>query len=188
MSGRLIYVVGPSGAGKDSVLEYARTHLPADAGVIFARRFITRLPAATGEQHIPVSADQFERIAENRGLALQWGANGLRYGIGGEIRRWMNLGFHVVVNGSRAYLPAAAEKFPDLVVINITAPIDTIRTRLRLRERETAAEVEQRILRAESLALPSGPNVETIVNDGALETAGVQLLDLLCNLDQTTMA
>ncbi|MGE0559711.1 MAG: phosphonate metabolism protein/1,5-bisphosphokinase (PRPP-forming) PhnN [Burkholderiales bacterium] len=188
MSGRLVYVVGPSGAGKDSVLEYARTHLPLDAGVIFARRFITRPPSAAGEQHIALSAEQFDRIADNRAFALQWEANGLRYGIGGEIRRWMNLGFHVVVNGSRAYLPAAAEKFPDLVVVGITAPLETIRMRLQQRGRENAAEVGQRIERAESLALPSGPDVEIIVNDGSLADAGEQLRDLLCNLDQTAMA
>ncbi len=188
MTGRLVYVVGPSGAGKDSVLEYARARLPADAGIIFARRFITRPPAAVGEQHIPVSAGQFKRIAGDDGLALQWNANGLCYGIGREIRHWMDLGFHVIVNGSREYLPSASAKFPDLVVISITAPMDAIRARLQLRGRENAAEVGRRIMRAESLVLPAGPDVLTIVNDGALEAAGEQLRDLLINLGQTTTA
>lgn len=187
MTGRLVYVVGPSGAGKDSVLEYARARLPADAGIIFARRFITRPPAA-GEQHIPVSAGQFKRIAGDDGLALQWNANGLSYGIGREIRHWMDLGFHVIVNGSREYLPSARAKFPDLVVISITAPMDAIRARLQQRGRENAADVGRRILRAELLALPAGPDVLTIVNDGSLEAAGEQLRELLISLSQTTTA
>ena len=34
--GRLLYVIGPSGAGKDSVIGYARGQLPAGARVRFA--------------------------------------------------------------------------------------------------------------------------------------------------------
>lgn len=188
MTGRLVYVVGPSGAGKDSLLEYARLRLPADAGIIFARRFITRPPAAHGEQHIPVSAGQFRRIADDDGFALQWHANGLSYGIGREIRQWMDLGFHVVVNGSREYLPSAGERFPELAVISITAPLHAIRTRLQQRGREDAAEVGLRVMRAESLALPQGPDVMTIVNDGSLEAAGEQLRGLLVNLGQSAAA
>lgn len=188
MTGRLVYVVGPSGAGKDSVMEYARTRLPADAGIIFARRFITRPPSAAGEQHVPVSAGQLKRIAGDDGLALHWNANGLSYGIGREIRHWMKLGFHVIVNGSREYLPSATAKFPDLVVISITAPMDTIKARLQQRGRENAAEVGRRIMRAESLVLPAGQDVMTIVNNGALEAAGEQLLDRLILLGQTTTA
>ena len=45
--GRLVYVAGPSGAGKDSVIEFARQHLPPGAKVRFAQRTITR-PADTG--------------------------------------------------------------------------------------------------------------------------------------------
>lgn len=188
MTGRLVYVVGPSGAGKDSVMEYARTRLPVDAGIIFARRFITRPPSAAGEQHVPLSAGQLKRISDDDGFALQWNANGLSYGIGREIRHWMDLGFHVIVNGSREYLPSASAKFPDLVVISITAPMEAIRARLQQRGRENAAEVGRRIMRAELLVMPARPDVLTIVNDGALELAGEQLRELLINLEQTTTA
>lgn len=182
MSGTLVYVVGPSGAGKDSVLEYARMRLPANAGVIFARRFITREPAAAGEQHIPLSASAFERILANGDFALHWNANGLRYGIGVEIRTWMNLGFHVVVNGSREHLQTALEDFPDARIVCITAPVDIIRNRLSQRARESDSDIEKRIRRATSLTLPTGHNVTTIVNDGALETAGEALTQTLATL------
>ena len=182
MSGRLVYVVGPSGAGKDSVLEYARTHLPANAGIIFARRFITREPGSAGEQHIPLSVSAFERVLANGHFALHWDANGLRYGIGREISTWMNLGFHVVVNGSREHLQTALEDFPDALIVCITAPVEIIRSRLSQRARESDSDIEKRIQRATSLTLPTGQTVTTIINDGALETAGQALTQALANL------
>ena len=182
MSGRLVYVVGPSGAGKDSVLEYARMHLPANAGIIFARRFITREPGSAGEQHIPLSVSAFERVLANGHFALHWDANGLRYGIGREISTWMNLGFHVVVNGSREHLQTALKDFPDALIVCITAPVEIIRSRLSQRARESDSDIEKRIRRATSLTLPTGQNVTTIVNDGALETAGQALTQALANL------
>ena len=179
MSGRLIYVVGPSGAGKDSVLEYARTRLAADSGLIFARRFITREPAADGEQHIPVSSSDFERMRIQGYFSLNWDANGLHYGIGHEIRTWMGMGFHVVVNGSREYLPTALGLFPDALVICITAPVETIRNRLQQRARESAEKIENRIQRSSLLTLPTGLHVTTIVNDGTLSDAGDRLVQTL---------
>lgn len=182
MSGRLVYVVGPSGAGKDSVLEYARMRLPANAGIIFARRFITREPGSAGEQHIPLSASAFERVLANGHFALHWDANGLRYGIGREISTWMNLGFHVVVNGSREHLPTALEQFQNTFIVCITAPVEVIRHRLSQRARENDAEIENRIRRATSLTLLPGQNVTTIVNDGVLEIAGNALTQALAAL------
>ncbi len=182
MSGRLIYVVGPSGAGKDSVLEYARTRLDANAGIIFARRFITRDPVAGGEQHIPVSASDFERIRNQGYFTLYWDANGLRYGIGKEIRNWMSLGFHVVINGSREYLPKALEQYPDAYVICITAPVETIRDRLHQRGRESTDEIEKRIQRASMPTPAPGHQVTTIINDGTLGVAGDTLMRTLLSL------
>ena len=183
MNGRLIYVVGPSGAGKDSVLEYARTRLDSNARIIFARRFITREPVADGEQHIPVSIADFERIRIEGYFSLNWDANGLRYGIGKEIRTWMSLGFHVVVNGSREYLPKALEQYPDALVICITAPLATIRDRLHQRSRESTEQIEKRIKRASMPTPASGHHVTTIINDGTLRVAGDTLTRTLLSLN-----
>ena len=90
--GRLIYVVGPSGAGKDSLLEWMRARLPADSGVRLARRTITRPAGAGGEDHIAATDAQFDEALARGEFALHWRANGHRYGIGREIEQWLAAG------------------------------------------------------------------------------------------------
>lgn len=48
MAGRLIYLIGPSGSGKDSLLDAARPRL-AKRGCRIVRRVITRSAEAVGE-------------------------------------------------------------------------------------------------------------------------------------------
>ena len=52
-----VFVCGPSGAGKDSVMALARDALAERGDIMFARRMITR-PAQTGADHEPVTAAQ----------------------------------------------------------------------------------------------------------------------------------
>ena len=179
MKGRLIYVVGPSGSGKDSVIDYARDRLPADANIVFAQRTITRPASAGGEKHVAVSEAEFERMLTQGQLAMHWRANGLSYGIGAEIRTWLDYGRTVVVSGSRAHLPAAIADFPGLEVVQVSASVETLRARLGARGREDAAQVEGRLQRAASLSLPPGTPACRIDNDGELAAAGERLLACL---------
>ena len=57
-TGQLIYVMGPSGAGKDSLLGYARERL-AEQPLVFAHRYITR-PALSDERVQVNAAGQVE--------------------------------------------------------------------------------------------------------------------------------
>ncbi|MBV8262011.1 MAG: phosphonate metabolism protein/1,5-bisphosphokinase (PRPP-forming) PhnN, partial [Paraburkholderia sp.] len=104
MKGGLIYVMGPSGAGKDTLLRYARGRLARES-VVFAHRYITREDSGGGggENHIALTEAEFETRSQRGLFALQWRSHALRYGVGVEIDQWMALGCTVVVNGSRAY-------------------------------------------------------------------------------------
>lgn len=179
MKGRLVYLVGPSGAGKDSLIAFVRSRLGIADRVVFARRFITRAPEVEGEQHVPITPGHFMHIEQQNGFALAWKANGHCYGIGTEIRDWLSWGFNVVVNGSRAYLPQAAQRFPDLVTVHITAPRQIIQQRLLKRKRESPEAITERIRRSESWQLADSESTVTIVNDGELSDAGEQLIALL---------
>jgi ribose 1,5-bisphosphokinase len=171
MTGRLVYVMGPSGAGKDTVLAYARARL-AGSGVLFAHRYITRAPVAGDENFVALSPDEFDE-RQRRGLfAFSWEAHGCRYGIGSEAEAWQRGGATVVVSGSRAHFRTAA--IPDAVAILVTAAPEIRAERLARRGREAAEAVRARLDRAEA-AEPSF----TIDNSGPLDQAGEALVELL---------
>lgn len=175
---RLFYVIGPSGAGKDSLMGHARQTLDG-APVAFAHRYVTRPANAGGENHVALTEAEF-RVREAAGcFAMVWRSHGLAYGVGMEIRDWMARGLSVVVNGSRGYLPQAAADFPDtLVPIAITVQPAILRDRLERRGRETAAEIEERLSGAAAFRVDH-PRLVTIDNSGALEEAGARLVGLL---------
>ena len=176
MIGRLLYIVGPSGAGKDALLDYARVRIPKDANVRFARRWITRQAGAVGEDHSPVTSEAFDRMVADGRFAMHWHANGNGYGIGREIVDWLREGATVVVSGSREYLPQALKDFPDMKVISVTVSPDVLRGRLERRGRETAQEIERRLERAMQYTLPVGIAAVEIRNDSALDSAGEAML------------
>lgn len=178
MKARLIYVVGPSGSGKDSLLRYAREKLADDPGVVFAHRYITRAADAGGENHVALTPGEFASRQRNRLFALAWQSHGHAYGIGIEINQWLAKGATVVVNGSREYLAEASRRFPELLVVRIDVPAEVLRERLLARGREDAASVEQRLERHRRMQSPFASG-HLITNDGPLERAGETLVALL---------
>jgi len=171
--GRLFYVVGASGAGKDSLLAYARERL-AGSSIAFAHRYITRGQNAGGENHVALSEQEFEVRARHGDFAMHWTSNGHRYGIGTEIDHWLSRGRDVVVNGSREYMDGARLRYPEMVVIWVRASAATLSARLSARGREDAGMIASRLSRAQRYAPPAGAIF--IDNDGALEQAGECLL------------
>jgi ribose 1,5-bisphosphokinase len=157
----LVLVVGPSGAGKDTLLDAARTLLADDPRFRFVRRVITRPVDAGGEAHEAVTEAEFAA----RGFALQWQAHGLRYGIPAEV---MADGIVAVANVSRTVVAEAAQRFP-LRVIEVTAPADVLASRLVSRGREAEADVAARLARG--VTVPEHVPIDTVVNDGTLDDA-----------------
>ena len=99
--GQLFYLLGASGAGKDSLIDYARQHVAPTDKILFAHRYITRDAHAGGENHIALSADEFHLRRAHGLFAMSWVSHGLAYGVGIEVTHWLDKGFHVIVNGSR---------------------------------------------------------------------------------------
>ena len=173
---QLIYIIGASGVGKDSLMHYARQRLNGSTPVLFAHRYITRPVAGASENHVAMTPEEF-RLRKAGGLfALDWESHGLHYGIGREINDWMISGFHVVVNGSRQYLPVAKERYPHLATIVIEADPDVILLRLQNRGREEAADIAGRIKRQPPL---DKDGLIRISNNGLLEEAGETLVGVL---------
>ncbi len=156
----LVLVVGPSGAGKDTLLDLARAELAGEPKVRFVRREITRPASAGGEDHIAITPAEFE--ARRDGYALAWEAHGLGYGIPADIADDLAAGHVVVANISRAMILAAAAKFP-VMVLEITAPPEILAARLAARGRETATDIAARLAR--EVPLPDTVPVVQVIND-----------------------
>jgi ribose 1,5-bisphosphokinase len=184
--GRLIYVIGPSGAGKDSLLEWVRIRLPADSGVRVARRTITRQASAGGEDHIAATDAQFDEALARGEFAMHWRANGHRYGVGREIEQWLADGRSVVVNGSREYLTVAKVKFPQLEAVHVVAPAAVLEARLARRSRERPDEAARRLERNAQLPDAAREAALLLVNDGPIEIAGSRLAEFVAGGRRTT--
>lgn len=175
--GRLYYVMGSAGAGKDSVLSWVREN-GASCGVVCAHRYITRPAQAGDEDDVALSPAEFE-LRERRGLfALTWRAHGLRYGLGKEIEHWLRQGVDVLVNGARDAFPLAQARFNDMVPVLITASRESMARRLRAYGNETPEQIEQRFAFNDDDFAPA--QALTIVNESSLPEAGEALLSAIC--------
>lgn len=178
MAGRLVLVVGPSGAGKDTLIAQARAALADDPHYVFPRRVVTRPAMAELEDHDTLSEAEFEHRRAQGGFALDWQAHGLCYGLPASLTDDLAAGRTVVVNTSRHVIGLARERFPDCVVALVTARPEIRAARLAGRGRESADEVEAR-LRREGAPLPEGTRAETIDNSGSLADGVARFMQVL---------
>ena len=174
-TGRFIAVVGPSGVGKDSVMDGIKTAMP---DIRLVRRTITREPGLGGEDYNAVSPETFDKLARDGAFCLHWAAHGLSYGIPADVLTSTRAGTDCLANLSRGALPAAAEIFGRFLVLNITASPETLAKRLAGRGRETEAEIRQRLARA-AVDLSPEWDMVTIHNDGPLQDAVAKALAAL---------
>lgn len=162
----VVAVVGPSGVGKDSVMDAV---CAASPGVQLVRRVTTRAPEAGGEDYTPVTEARFAAMQASGAFALSWGAHGLQYGIPVAIDAQRTQASAVLVNLSRSVLREAQDRFGTLIVISLTAPSEVLAQRLQARGRETAQSQADRLNRAVQ-DLPGGlRHVHQIDNSGPLD-------------------
>jgi len=172
--GILFAVVGPSGAGKDTLLDEVRQMLNADPRFVFQQRTITRPAAAGGEAHRAVSPETFVAEEVRGDFALSWRAHELAYGLPMAMVGALATGTHVIANMSRAVVAEAVARFSPVCVIHITAPDDVLRARLAARGRESSADQAARVVRAAEI--PADAAVIEIVNDGPVAVGAERLL------------
>lgn len=156
----LVLVVGPSGAGKDTLINAARAVLTGDPRFVFPRRVVTRQAVTALEDHDSVTPTEFAVQEANGAYALSWEAHGLRYGLPASIKADIAAGRVVVMNGSRAMVAAAREQFPGTIALLVEASPAVRAQRLAGRGRETAAEIEARLAREVSAPLPDAVRVD----------------------------
>jgi ribose 1,5-bisphosphokinase len=169
--GRLVLVVGPSGAGKDTLLGLARAACADDRNIVFPRRVVTR-EASSSENNEQMSVEAFRQAAADGAFAISWEAHGHAYGVRRAIDDDIRAGRVVVVNVSRTVISALRRAYANVVVVAITAPADVLAMRLAMRQRGSDGNIGRRLTRLVD-------DVEadaTIVN---LSTAGYHARQLL---------
>lgn len=163
MNGQMILVVGPSGVGKDTLIDGARQRFVANEKMLFPKRVITRPADSIGEDHQAVTDQEFERLEKAGAFALSWAAHGLRYGIPIEVAEWVQAGNHAMINVSRSVIDQA-RSICNVRVISLTIPEEPLRDRLTERGREDQSQINARIERARKFTV-KGSDVIEFVND-----------------------
>lgn len=173
--GRLIAVVGPSGVGKDSVIDGI---LASDSRLRRVRRVITRAGDQVGEEYESIEPEAFGEAVSAGAFCLHWHAHGLSYGIPLHVLRDVADGEQCVANLSRSVLRDAVNLFPRVVALQVTARPETIAARLTQRGRESIDQIRRRMGRA-NYPMPSDVDVIRIENDGTLGAAVAAALKAL---------
>ncbi|WP_407165864.1 phosphonate metabolism protein/1,5-bisphosphokinase (PRPP-forming) PhnN [Bradyrhizobium sp. ORS 111] len=174
--GRLVLVVGPSGAGKDTLLGLAKAACSDDRNIVFPRRLITR-EASASEDNEEVSAEVFQRAVAGGDYAMHWEAHGHRYALPRIIDDDIGAGRTVIANVSRTVISAARRNYANVVVVSITAPPDVLAARIAMRARASDGQLAQRLARTvdETTATPDF----TIVNSGTADYHARQLVRVI---------
>jgi ribose 1,5-bisphosphokinase len=156
--GRLVVVVGPSGAGKDTLLGLARDDFLDDPNVVFPRRLVTREPSRFEENQAVSEAAFANAVAAGR-FAFWWDAHGLKYALGIAIDDHIRAGKTVVCNVSRGVVVELRARYADVRVVLVTAPPDVLAQRLAARGRATDGAIEARLDRGEPTERYVAPDV-----------------------------
>jgi len=178
-NGRLIVVVGPSGAGKDSILKGAANYFHDNPRIDFVRRVITRECDPSSEVHASVTEAQFISLKKRGAFSVSWQANGLYYGLPVEVLAKIAQGQLLIANGSRAAVADLRSTFNPLTIVHVNVTQDVLAERLASRRRETAEQIEQRLHRNQTIIPIEGDDVVTIDNSAARDTAIDEFISLI---------
>jgi ribose 1,5-bisphosphokinase len=171
--GRLVVVVGPSGAGKDTLIAKARAQLAGDPAVVFPLRLVTRA-ASAAEDHLTISDGDFAPAVSRGDFAFWWGAHGLKYALPAAVDDDIRAGRTVVCNVSRGIVVALRRRYARLVVVLVTAPADVLAGRLAGRDRASDGDLAQRLRRDAPPPVELAPD-HTIENVGDVADGAARL-------------
>jgi ribose 1,5-bisphosphokinase len=178
-NGAFVAVVGPSGAGKDTLIAHAKAALAGEPQVEFVRRVITRPSDGQTEEHDTLEDAEFVEALAEGAFALAWEAHGLRYGLPGSVDRAIENGHIAVANVSRGALPALRQRYANVAVVEVTADPEILAARLAGRGRESRGEILARLAR--TISCETTGQAIALDNSGPKEVAGDELVAIIRN-------
>lgn len=174
--GRLVLVVGPSGAGKDTLLGLARAACAEDGNVVFPRRVVTR-EASPFEDNEQVSLFAFGQAIGRGDFAVHWEAHGHCYALPRAIDDDIRAGRTVVANVSRTVVDAMRRAYLDVVVVSIAAPPEILAERVATRSRRSDGLVADRLNPA--IGSVAAAADATIINVGSVDHHARELVRIV---------
>jgi ribose 1,5-bisphosphokinase len=144
--GRLVLVVGPSGAGKDTVLTAAKAACAGNPDIVFPHRIVTR-PVSPDEDHESLDSEAFDSALQSGTFAFWWEAHGLKYAVPLSAEAHVRAGRTVVCNVSRGLVEGLRERYANVLCVAVTVPEDVLAVRLAQRGRNSDGPLQARIER-----------------------------------------
>jgi ribose 1,5-bisphosphokinase len=176
--GVFIAVVGPSGAGKDTLINYAKSRFGGETTPLFIRRVITRASDGASEDHDTLTPEAFDQHERNGAFALSWGAHGLKYGLPAATDEAIRKGLVAVANLSRGVIPSLRARYAHVEVVHVVASPETLAVRLAKRGREGSDAIRERIARSADAGL-AVEGATILQNDGPAAKAGERLVAII---------
>jgi ribose 1,5-bisphosphokinase len=173
--GRLLFIVGASGAGKDSLINTAVAHALLQDKLLLAPRVVTRSNQQSGSDQALTEQEYLKQ--RNAGIYLfSWQAHGYYYGIENDILLQLKEGNNILVNGSRAYIDSARENHPDVIIVGVEAKQQHLQKRLQKRGRESTENINERLARNSEYQSALQQADFVINNQQPVEQAAMDLL------------
>ncbi|MGB3750116.1 MAG: AAA family ATPase [Arcobacteraceae bacterium] len=140
---KIILIVGPSGVGKDTLIDYVKKELNEDDDYNFINRYITSIPDEN-EKNYYLEEEAFRILDDQDFFISAWYAHKNCYGIAkNDILEGIN-----IISISREHISDFEEKYEHVTTIHVTLPKLMLLERLRLRRRESEAQIMQRVKRS----------------------------------------
>lgn len=184
MSDLLVFIVGRSGSGKDTIMKnVVNGLLLEDIPATILQRNITRPPDKT-EESLYVSEEEFLQRKSQKEYALSWFVYNNWYGCPRiPLEESLQRGDIVLVNVSRSILHEAREKYPQSKIVSIVVQDRVAEKRLKARGREDSNRLAERVTRMQKeidMPLPD----KIIQNEGDLDNTVHELSNHLRKLYQ----
>ena len=144
--GRLLYVIGASGVGKDSLINEVFAQAEQQDKILIAPRLVTRLSQPSGND-VALSKHAFQARQKAGAFLFHWQAHGFEYGIENSVLSQLKTGCNLLVNGSREYIANARKIHPQVIIVGVKADQQHLQARLKKRGRENTAVIAERLAR-----------------------------------------